>query len=98
MANNIKYNQQYHMIDGELHTRRTVHTFSMGDIEELDLYVGSAVHEWFENDEKGQFIKKYGKDFVYHSMIEAHTFGHKIAITAMVPDRQWTIFQLKYSC
>lgn len=98
MVTDVKYLQKHHIINDELYTRRIVHTFSLGDIDEIDLYVAGAVYDWFEKDEKGQFCKKHGLDFVYNSNIDPNSFGWKVIITAMIPDRQWTIFQLKYSC
>ena len=94
----VKYTQTCHIIDGEIYTRREVYRFSIGDADEADIFIGFYVQKWFDEDEKGQFIHRIGKDFVYHTAINENYMGYKVSVTAMIPDRQWTLFQLKYSC
>ena len=97
MDDNVKYPQKYHLINGEVYTRRPVHKFSVGDVDEVDLYSAHGIHNWLENTEQGQFVKKHGKDITYETFIEAHTFGYNVLISAMISDRHWTMYMLKYA-
>lgn len=97
MVNNVNYLQKYHLIDGEVYTRRALHKLSIGDVDEVDLYSAQGIHTWLENTEKGQFVKKYGKDLIYETRINEFTFGYDVLISAMISDRHWTMFVLKYA-
>ena len=90
-----KYESTYHLINQEIHQRRVVHTFTMGDVEDVDVYIAMPISEWQES-EKGAWVMKHGIDPVYNVMPDPVSFGYKVVITAMISERRWTEYALRF--
>lgn len=59
-----------------------VHTFTMGDVEDPDLYAAEPLMEW-QNSEFGQWVMKNACDVpTWHRYADHMTYGYKYAITA----------------
>jgi hypothetical protein len=59
-----------------------VHEFTMGDVDDPDLYAAHPLHEWEQSD-AGQWIMKHAADTpVWHRMADPVTYGYKYRITA----------------
>ena len=73
-----------------------VHEFSMGDVEDPDLYAAQPLHEW-EKSEQGQWIMKNACDTpTWHRMADQVTYGYKYRITAKLMGPALTEWLLKY--
>jgi hypothetical protein len=59
-----------------------VHSFTMGDVDDPDLYAAQPLHEW-EKSEFGQWVMKNAADTpTWHRMADPMTYGYKYSITA----------------
>lgn len=73
-----------------------VHEFSMGDVEDPDLYAAQPLHEW-EKSEKGQWIMKNACDTpTWHRMADQVTYGYRYRITAKLMGPALTEWLLRY--
>ena len=90
-----KYEMKYHLINGQVHTRRHVHTIRIGDVEDPALYAAFPIAEW-QDTEHGKWVMKHGVDPVFHTMTDHMTYGFRITITAMISDKRWTEYCLRF--
>jgi hypothetical protein len=59
-----------------------VHEFTMGDVEDPDLYAGQPLYEW-QNSEFGQWCMKNAADTpTWHRHADPVTYGYRYTITA----------------
>ena len=59
-----------------------VHEFTLGDVEDPDLYAAQPLWEWQES-EFGQWVMKNAADTpTWHRMADPITYGYKYRITA----------------
>lgn len=73
-----------------------VHEFSMGDVEDPDLYAAQPLHEW-EKSEQGQWIMKNACDTpMWHRVADTATYGYRYRITAKLMGPALTEWLLKY--
>jgi hypothetical protein len=73
-----------------------VHEFSMGDVEDPDLYAAQPLHEW-EKSEQGQWIMRNACDTpTWHRMADHTMFGYRYRITAKLMGPALTEWLLKY--
>lgn len=93
--NSPKLTQKYHLIDGEVYTRRDIHRFRMGDVEDPALYAAQPLWEWQQTD-MGKWVMKHCKDPTFHTYPDPVNFGYTILITAHMTDKRYTEFALKF--
>lgn len=73
-----------------------VHTFTMGDVEDISLYVATPLYEW-EQSESGKWVMEHALEVPYwQESIGADTWGYRIAIVATLKDEDATYFRLKW--
>jgi hypothetical protein len=59
-----------------------VHSFTMGDVDEPDLYAAQPLYEW-EKSEFGQWVMKNAADTpTWHRMADPISYGYRYKITA----------------
>lgn len=94
----IKYREVYvdgHLIIEEIH-KVVVYRFTMGDVEDPDLYAAVPLHKW-ETSEQGQFIMKNAVDKPeWHRHLDHNLFGYQYAITAELPKKKLSEYLLKW--
>lgn len=79
----------------ELH-RIVVHSFSVGDAEDPDLYAAQPMWEWQES-EKGRWVMKHAIEKpIWQRDVDFNTFGHRYRIVAELPDARATEYYLKW--
>ena len=60
----------------------TVHTFTVGDVDDPDLYAAEPLIEW-ENSEAGQWVMKNAADTpTWHRMVDNISYNYKYQIRA----------------
>lgn len=91
----MKTSQKYHVHNNEVHERRVVHSFIMGDVEDPELYAAQPIYEW-QQTEMGKWVMKHGLDPQFHIVMEPITYGYRITITAHITPKRWTEFALKF--
>jgi len=75
---------QYNQVGDSVEEMReiVVHSFTMGDVDDPDLYATHPLMEW-QNSEFGQWVMKNACDVpTWHRMSDAESWGYKYAITA----------------
>jgi len=79
----------------ELH-RIVVHSFSVGDAEDPDLYAAQPLWNWQES-EKGQWVMKHAVEKPFWQRdVDLNTFGHRYRIVAELPGARATEYYLKW--
>jgi len=74
----------------------TVHEFTMGDVEDPDLYAAQPLYEW-QQSEAGQWVMKNAYEQpVWHRMEDYLNFGYKYCIRAKLMGPALTEWFLRY--
>ena len=73
-----------------------VHEFTMGDVEDPDLYAAQPIYEW-QQSEAGQWVMEHAveKPF-WHRTVNPYTFGHTYYIIARFSEQDQTYWALKW--
>jgi len=90
---------QYMMIDDRVEETKeiVVHTFTMGDVEDPDLYAAQPLWEWQES-EQGKWIMTHAVETpVWHRTADPISYGYKYAITAKLQGARLTEYLLKHT-
>jgi hypothetical protein len=73
-----------------------VHSFTMGDVEDPDLYAAQPMIEW-EKSDQGQWVMKNAADTpTWHRMADPITYGYKYQIRAKLMGPALTEWLLRY--
>ncbi len=74
-----------------------VHQFSMGDVEDPDLYAADPIIKW-QRTEKGTWVMEHAVESpIWHRMVDHSNFGYTFVIRAKLKDVDYTFYQLKWS-
>jgi hypothetical protein len=74
----------------------TVHKFTMGDVDDPDLYAAMPLHEW-QNSESGKWIMSHAIESPqWHRRIDHSSYGYQYAVTAKLKDVDYTFWTLKW--
>lgn len=90
-----KFTQKHHLVDGEVYTRYDVHNFTMGDVDDPDIYAAGPIYEWQKTD-KGKWVMEHCMDPTYHIHADPTIFGFRISISAYMTGKRYTEFALKF--
>ena len=74
----------------------TFHQFTMGDVDDLDVYVAQPIWEWQQTDQ-GQWVMEHAQDLRYHTSANPATFGYRIRISGDLDDKQATEYFLRWN-
>lgn len=76
---------KYMLIDGQVEESREiiVHTFSMGDVEDPDMYAAQPLWEWQESDFGKWVMTHAAEPPTWHRHADPSTYGYKYTITAI---------------
>ena len=73
-----------------------VHTFSMGDVDDPDLYAAQPLYEW-EHSEAGQWVMKNAADTpTWYRMADPMSYGYKYQIRAKLMGPALTEWLLRH--
>jgi len=73
-----------------------VHSFTMGDVEDPDLYAAQPIHEW-QQSEQGQWIMKNSVETPFwHRCVDPTGYGHEYYIIARLKEQDQTYWALKW--
>ena len=74
----------------------TFHSFSMGDVDDVDIYVAQPIYEW-QQTEQGKWVMEHANNLTYHTAPDPYKFGYRITISGeMDTGAQLTEYLLKY--
>jgi hypothetical protein len=90
----VRYKVENNVVK-EIH-KIVVHSFSMGDVEDPDLYAAQPLMEWQESD-PGKFVMEHAVDKPeWHRHIDHTIYGHRYAITAELEAKKLSEFYLRW--
>jgi hypothetical protein len=79
----------------EIH-KVVVHTFTMGDVEDPDLFAAEPMCKWQES-EQGKFVMENAVDQPeWHRHLDHTIYGYKYAITAELEAKKLSEFYLRW--
>lgn len=87
---------KYQVHNDEVYERKVVHQFTMGDVEDVEIYMAQPLCEWQQTDH-GKWVMKHGKDPQYHINADPISYGYRIVITAHITPKRWTEFCLRFA-
>lgn len=72
-----------------------VHEFTMGDVEDPDLYAAQPLHEWQTSD-IGKWVMEHAVETpCWHRMADTTSYGYKYTITAKLQGARLTEWLLR---
>jgi hypothetical protein len=63
----------------------TFHTFNIGDVEDLSIYVSFPLQQWLDTAE-GQWVQQHATDLTWVSESNVVTMGHSVAVRGYMQD------------
>jgi len=73
-----------------------VHSFTMGDVEDPDLYAAQPIIDW-QNSEQGKWVMEHAVETPFwHRTIDPTSYGHKYYIIARLREQDQTYWTLKW--
>ena len=73
-----------------------VHTFTMGDVEDPDLYAAQPLHEW-EKSDAGQWVMTHACETPsWYRMADTISYGYKYEIRAKLTGTALTEWLLRH--
>lgn len=89
---------KYMLVDDKvIETKKiVVHTFSMGDVDDPDLYAAEPLYQWQQSD-AGKWVMENAMDTPeWHRMPDLTYWGHKYVITAVFNIKHVTEYYLRF--
>jgi hypothetical protein len=71
-----------------------LHEFTMGDVEDVEIYAAEPIYNWQQTPE-GKFCMEKAEDVYWTSVIDPASFGHRIKIIGTLTDKYATFYALK---
>lgn len=72
------------------------HTFTMGDVEDPEIYAAEPIHQW-QQTEQGRWVMKHAHNLTYHQQPDAVTWGYRFVIRGDLNDpRKITEYFLRW--
>jgi hypothetical protein len=73
-----------------------VHSFTMGDVEDPDLYAAQPIYEW-QQSEMGQWVMEHAVETPFwHRHVDPYSYGYKYFIIARLSEQDQTYWALKW--
>ncbi len=99
MSQNIGQSPEYQVIDNRVVriSNIVVHEFSMGDVDDPDLYAAQPISEW-QDSAAGQFVMAHAVEKPYWiRQADISSYGHLYRIMARLSEQDQTFWTLKWS-
>ena len=75
--------------------RVTFHSFVMGDVDDVDIYVAQPIWEW-QQTEQGQWVMTHCQDPQYTIHPDGQSWGHRVILYGELQDQDATFYKLKW--
>lgn len=86
----------YKIVNGEICTKYVLHKFTMGDVEDIEIYAAEPILEWQKTPE-GKFCMEKATDLEYHTTWDYALYAHRVVITGYLSGKHATFYALKKS-
>jgi hypothetical protein len=63
----------------------TFHTFTMGDVDDPDIYVAEPIWKW-QQTEKGAWVMQHAQDLTYSIGPDHNGFGYRVLVEGALPE------------
>ena len=87
---------KYKIVNSEVRVKFVLHTFTMADVEDPELYAAEPIYQW-QQTPVGKFCMKKATDLEFHTYPDPMTFGYKVTITGWITEKHATFLALKKS-
>jgi hypothetical protein len=90
--------EEYQLIDDKVvrFSDVCVHEFTMGDVEDPDLYAAEPIIAW-QKSPAGEFVMEHAAEQPYWvRQIDPGTYGYRYRIMARLSEQNPTFFKLKF--
>jgi hypothetical protein len=78
------------------HKKIIVHAFTMGDVDDPDLYAAEPLYQW-QKSEAGTWVMENAADTPeWHRQNDHTSFGHKYIVTAVFEMKKLTEYYLRF--
>lgn len=77
-------------------TPTVVHTFKVGDVDDVELYITHPVWIWQTTTPIGQWVMQQTSELTWHQTMSPDFFGYHVTLTADFTDRQLCEFRLRF--
>jgi len=72
------------------------HSFSMGDVDDVDIYVAEPIWRWQQTD-AGKWVMEHAEDLRYYTSADPSTYGYRVTIRGRIKEGpELTEYLLKY--
>jgi hypothetical protein len=75
--------------------RLALHTFKMGDVDDVEIYVAQPIYEW-QQTEVGRWCMEHATNHHYLTALDPSSYGYKVTITGDLEDKLATEFLLRW--
>jgi hypothetical protein len=73
-----------------------VHEFTMGDVEDPDLYAAEPLYNW-QQSEAGRWVMENAEEAPFwHRTVDPYSYGYKYIIIARLKEQDQTYWALKW--
>jgi hypothetical protein len=97
-ADKLFKSPEYKLVDDKVvkFSDVAVHSFTMGDVEDPDLYAAEPIHQW-QQSEAGQWVMKNAVETPFwHRHVDPYSYGYKYYIIARLREQDQTYWALKW--
>ena len=87
---------KYKLVNGEVREKYKLHEFTMGDVEDVDIYMAQPIYEW-QQTPAGKWCMEKATEITYHTMFDHSAYGHRVVIIGYLSGKHATFWSLKKS-
>ena len=87
---------KYKLVNGEVREKYKLHEFTMGDVEDVDIYMAQPIYEW-QQTPAGKFCMEKATEITHHTMLDQLTYQYRVVITGYLSGKHATFWALKKS-
>jgi hypothetical protein len=82
------------IINDQVVTRYVLHEFTVGDTDNIEVYLRHPLREW-EQTPAGKFCMDKATEITYHTTFDQMTYAHRVAVTGYLSGKNATFWELK---
>ena len=73
-----------------------VHEFTMGDVDDLDIYIAGPIWDWQQSELGSWVIKNAEREPYWVQNMDVNTLGYRIRIMARFSEKNEVFWRLKW--
>lgn len=75
--------------------RITFHEFTMGDVEDVEIYAAQPIYEW-QQTTQGRWVMEHAQDLKFYTSADPNTLGYRVQIRGDIDEKHATEFFLRW--